>query len=395
MRSKRLMVDLAVVLILIVGGMLVYPRAQQRYYLWLLGSSNPEQALDAQAALTSLGPPVVPALVTLIRTDARSATRILAFEGLLKIEDDRVIPTALEVAAADWDQELQSLALNVLSRAGIREARPIFTRLVDDPDPRLRFQALRGLLTTGYPNLTPILVARLEDPDLFVAGAAAQALSQAAGQPLPFPSGDTEDARAQRTETITAWKAWYAAQIADAPATGRVPGIPMEPAPSAEAPAPPAPDFQLTALDGSTVRLRDFRGKPVLINFWSTWCAPCIREMPGLVATAQAVGSDAVVLGISAEYKNEAPAEQELEKRGDPITPEAIHTLQTQAVHAFVAEHHVSYPVLFGDTATLDAYNAYAMPTTVIVRPDGTIYRRVIGERAEDFFLAALREAAQ
>ncbi len=395
MHGKRLTLDLIVVAVLVVGGVLLYPWGQRQYYLWLLGSPNPEQAFDARDALAALGPRVVPSLLQVVRTEARSDKRLLAFEALTEVEDPRVLPAALQVAAADWDQELQSLALQLLWRAGIREAQPTFVRLATDADPRIRFEALRGLLATSYPDILPVLIARIDDRDLMVAATAARALSQTTGRPLPFPTGDTDNARATRAGTVAAWKAWYAEQHPEETlALAVAHATPAEPLPSGAEP-PVARDFALATLDGGTVRLSDFRGTPVLINFWATWCTPCIRETADLVEAAALLDGEAVILGVAAEDKNPEPAERELRKRNEEITAAATARLQTEAVHAFVAEHGIQYPVLFGDTATLDAYNAYALPTTVIVRPDGVVHRRIVGERSKDFFVAALREAAR
>jgi len=61
----------------------------------------------------------------------------------------------------------------------------------------------------------------------------------------------------------------------------------------------PAPDFTLPTLDGGEVRLADLRGKPVILNFWATWCPPCRREMPALeVIWQQYNKGDVMVLGV-------------------------------------------------------------------------------------------------
>ncbi len=63
-----------------------------------------------------------------------------------------------------------------------------------------------------------------------------------------------------------------------------------------------APDFSLESLDGSTVRLADLRGHPVLVNFWASWCPPCKEEMPGFEKVWQKVRGDGTIfLGISRE----------------------------------------------------------------------------------------------
>jgi len=64
----------------------------------------------------------------------------------------------------------------------------------------------------------------------------------------------------------------------------------------------PAPDFAFTAPDGSDVTLADFRGRPVLLNLWATWCAPCIAEMPTLDALAAREGDSLTVLTLSQDF---------------------------------------------------------------------------------------------
>jgi len=60
-----------------------------------------------------------------------------------------------------------------------------------------------------------------------------------------------------------------------------------------------APDFALKDLDGNLVRLSDFLGKPVLLNFWATWCPPCRKEIPDLQAFHEQYGDSVVLLGIN------------------------------------------------------------------------------------------------
>ncbi|RAO78293.1 redoxin [Dyella jiangningensis] len=84
-----------------------------------------------------------------------------------------------------------------------------------------------------------------------------------------------------------------------------------------------APDLSLPALDGKQHRLSDYRGRRVLLNFWATWCAPCLKEMPALARTQANVGEKgAIVIGIAMD---------------DPAR-----------VKAFLASHPVNYPILIG-----------------------------------------------
>jgi len=118
-----------------------------------------------------------------------------------------------------------------------------------------------------------------------------------------------------------------------------------------------APDFTLTALDGSKVRLSDFRGKAVLLNFWATWCPPCKVEMPWFADLQKQYGKDGlVVLGVAM----------------DDAGPEVIAK--------FASEMGVNYPVLLGTDQVSDDYgDVQYLPTTFSINRNGTIVDKITG----------------
>ena len=118
----------------------------------------------------------------------------------------------------------------------------------------------------------------------------------------------------------------------------------------------PAPDFTLTGLDGQTFQLSELRGKPVVINFWATWCGPCRSEMPSLQTAAMRFDGEVVVVGVD---------------QGEEVAP----------VQAFVDELGVTFPIALDTEMTVGArYNVKGMPTTFFVDADGVIRHLWVGE---------------
>jgi cytochrome oxidase Cu insertion factor (SCO1/SenC/PrrC family) len=120
----------------------------------------------------------------------------------------------------------------------------------------------------------------------------------------------------------------------------------------------PAPNLTLMTLDGRRVRLSDFQDRPVLINFWATYCVPCRTEMPLIQQTADRHPKLVVLL---------------VDERDS-----------TTAAGSFIAELKIRPTVLLDtDGKAGDAYHITGLPTTVFVRPDGTIEGRYIGQTNE------------
>lgn len=130
-------------------------------------------------------------------------------------------------------------------------------------------------------------------------------------------------------------------------------------APDAAAVGDPRPAFRHAALDGAFVEASDFDGRPLLVNFWATWCAPCVREMPLLDAFAEAEADRLAVLGIAID--------------------------EPGAVGAFVEELGIGYPILVGTTDVMSTQRRFGnaaglLPYTVLVDADGTIAWQHLGE---------------
>ena len=118
-----------------------------------------------------------------------------------------------------------------------------------------------------------------------------------------------------------------------------------------------APDFDLRTLDGSKVKLSDFRGKAVLLNFWATWCPPCKVEMPWFVDLQNKYGKDGlVVLGV------------------------AMDDSEASKIAAFAHEMGVNYPVLLGNDQVSDDYgNVQVLPTTFSIDRNGMVVDKMAG----------------
>jgi len=120
-----------------------------------------------------------------------------------------------------------------------------------------------------------------------------------------------------------------------------------------------APDFSLTDLNGNQVKLADYAGKIVLVNFWATWCPPCRVEMPHMQKFYDDYkDKDVVILGV-----NLTPTEKNMD-----------------VVTNFVQEQQLTFPIVLDQEGEVtQAYKVVAYPTTYILDADGVIREKFQG----------------
>lgn len=130
-----------------------------------------------------------------------------------------------------------------------------------------------------------------------------------------------------------------------------------------------APSFNLVNLahPSRSVSLQEFRGHPLVINFWASWCPPCRKEMPALARVAQQLVGKVAFVGLDTQDERSAGL-------------------------AFARSTNVHYPLAFDTAQVWSAYGVYGLPTTFFVSSDGHILGKQVGGLTQSRLLGILHE---
>ncbi len=131
-----------------------------------------------------------------------------------------------------------------------------------------------------------------------------------------------------------------------------------------------APNFSLKSVDGKTVKLSDYKGKIVIIDFWATWCPPCRRGVPDLISIQKEFKKDVVVIGISLDREK-----------------------TIKDVPGFIKDYGINYPVVYGDDkVTIDYGGIRSIPTSFVIDRKGNVVDSHIGLVPKEVFTDKVKE---
>lgn len=339
-------------------------------------------------------------------------------------------------ATRDPDFFNRELALGIISENEPENIKPLLMDLLKDHDQGTRLRALRFISDTKDKSWVSVFVELLDDPDpMIVAHAAAKlrhwttqdfgvrmlhAIAKDGKSNTDTPVEISAEQRAALSHGVTDWKGWWSTQSHQRVDAEMNLGIkqPLKPL------ALPVDDFKIQSMEGKTLRLSDFKGKAVILNFWTTWCASCMTEMPDLNWLHDQYPDDLQIIGISLdgddghghEHSSIVDIEEASEKGWDavhkeygdsPDTHDHDHHAHDHAsnppgpdlvkikkkIQRVIRKKELKYTIAMDPFSDIGKrFNGHELPTNVLIDAEGNLRRRFVGPRPSHSWQAMLLE---
>jgi peroxiredoxin len=313
-------------------------------------------------------------------------------------------PLVLE-AAVDPDIGARESAFAILTKMKHPQLRTLALEQMSDADPAARLLGLQNLRSIASSNDVAIALGLLKDPEPRVVAAAAQVLRQATGQDFgiksthalphfycfgtnPPPAPDL----AAILEGVRRSEAWWQTHRAE------YLGVPAKPAPPRRPNSLATGDFTFKNAEDKPTRLSEFRGKAVLLWFWSAGVPASLEDAPALKHLQQRYSDQLAVLGICIPAASSCGDEHEPghehpqhhdESAGAKAGTEHMHC----SVQDAVTRLNLNYPMLADlQGALAQRFSIGDLPAYVLIDAHGMIRRRFVGFRTESVLAAMLRE---
>lgn len=339
----------------------------------------------------------------------RRFTDVFSDDQPLSVEAERMLYSA----TLDADFNVRETAMSILAQRGDALLEPLAAAQLMDIDPEIRRLGLNYLRDAPAEIGVPHAIRQLEDPDLSVVNLSLKLLERWSGESFGSKLSDTVK-RSQGANGVTSYseegtarvraaleraRGWWASNAS------RVRRVESAlPTTAMGTRLLSAGDFTLPTLNGESVRLSDYRGQVVLINFWTTWCTACVAEMPVLRALEEEDLDHLIILGISLDHVPDPhghiashPAVEDLAySDGEQHEQESMRQTMARVrkkVERVAELRSVNYPILLDERNDLGGrFNGGELPTTVIIDAEGMIRRRFVGSRELEVYKAMVRE---
>jgi thiol-disulfide isomerase/thioredoxin len=412
-RFRRRSVVRKIVLVSAVGTILI---------LWLFRASLQNRIIETEILSNDSPPPELVKQTILNSADPRATLlaawnsgkivhREAAIQSLREVISDREplpppFDALLKSATLDPDMNVRETAFAILRERQDPMLAALASAQLNDPDHMVRQLGLNQLKFVRRETGLPLVIPLLNDGDPLIVITSLHLLENWSGERFGVKFADMasvtngeagqEQTPAETNEKVKAGirraNVWWAQHRTEFPPVALA--VP-ETVRSAQLDLP-AGDFELRGLDGKKVRFSDFRGKTILINFWTTWCTACVGEIPSLIALQNKHRDDLVILGVSLD----AIPDEEGDNPGGSTHSGSQPSVDLQRlrdnVGRTVKQRGINYPVLIDEKNVAGGrFNGGELPTTVLVDAQGNIRRRFVGARSLPEFEAMIAGTSQ